>query len=415
MNIKGELSSQQIVVIVLAIVGFVIAALFLFGVFQSGDLSERETCRLSILQKAALPSAVAHTLSIQCTTEKICLTAKKGFFERFKSTGNIIGVKKNSACKQFAGEENFRDVNVEISDKTAVQVKALKIIQSEIANAMYDCWTMTGQGKLDVFGGDGTPFAQLVSDVVDAGVTLKQYNPKCIICSRVAFSEELLKQNDALKEAGSSDVLSKINMNTYLAQEYVPRSELTYMQTFTNDGVYTNSGGFEVEFKPSSEKSSKYTDEIAVNFMQIKTDFSPEQVGEQWGTIRGVQSGAVTGATGAALGWVAGASMAAAAAGGATVGAKAGAMVGTAVLPVVGTFIGLIVGAGVGYLAGDFMGSSEGEELAEQRQKVSAGVCSLFGIDEDKASVGCTTIGLYDWKNLEALNDLCWGGVYGNL
>lgn len=107
MNKIGELSSQQIVLIVLAILGFVIASMFVFGVFGNNDLTERDLCKLSIVSRATVPGILEQAVPLNCYTEKVCITLDKGGFLG-------IGAKDNS-CKQFAGEENVRNVEVKLT------------------------------------------------------------------------------------------------------------------------------------------------------------------------------------------------------------------------------------------------------------------------------------------------------------
>ena len=190
MNKRGELTSTQIVFIILAIVGFIIVALLFSSLFlEQGALTQRELCKLSLIERATIPIIGNKIVPVQCSTEKICITSK----------GN--------ECEQFIGEENVRNVRIN-SNKPD---EAREIIERESANAMFDCWSMTGEGKIDIF------------DSTDSIVDLAK--PKCIVCSRVAISEEV-----------DENILEEIDLNKYLAEKKVPGSSLTYLQTFT-DGL----------------------------------------------------------------------------------------------------------------------------------------------------------------------------------
>src|SRR3989344_3312354 len=130
---KGELTSSQIISLVLAIAGFAVVFIFIAILYGSGmGEDQREVCRLSILTRATTPSIAQAAVPITCTTEKICVSA--------------TGSKK--ACPEFLGEKNVR--GVELDGKT--NADNARIIERVSAEVMYQCWSMTGKGQLDLFG-----------------------------------------------------------------------------------------------------------------------------------------------------------------------------------------------------------------------------------------------------------------------
>ncbi len=189
MDKKGDLTASQIIIIVIAIVGFliVLAALFLLNI---GGSSEKDICQISILTRATAPAVASQALPLKCKTEKICISAT------------------SSGCKaQFAGEENVVYEKISTSNKDA----AARRIEEISANAMYDCWDMTGQGKLDIF------------THITGGKKVD-----CLVCSRVAVDESISKD---------SAIMSLVNVNDYMKTQPVPGKSITYLQAFTDRGV----------------------------------------------------------------------------------------------------------------------------------------------------------------------------------
>ena len=446
MERRGELSSQQIVVIVLALGAFIIAALFLFGVFNNEDLTERELCRLSILERATVPSVAAQAIPLQCTTEKICITADKNFIEKIKDAftrpAAAIGAGKKSDCKQFAGEQNVREVKVKMNSNPSHQAETVKTIEREVANAMYDCWAMTGQGKLDI----GTPAsgdsieAKLASVAVEeVDLSVKDINPICIVCSRVAFSDALIQADKDLKLGP----LDRLNYNDFMSRELVPRSSLTYLQTFTDEsvgagyGVASQSEGFRkfigkeisdadlAEIKDTLRKQfegkmnenipgkdetyGNYIDkltkekiksqlnvleradysrdnQLSVVFTQIKVpSIKPED--QYWRTFK---SGAIVGALGAVSG---------------------PGKIASYFIPGPGWFKAVVK---IGTIAGASFGlASKAGDITKKNQALSAVVCGTFQ-SKDANQQGCSLVKMVNW-NFNSINNLCAGGIEGNL
>ena len=227
MNKKGDLTSTQIITLVIAIIGFGIVLIALFLVNLGGYTAE-ETCHLSVLTRATAPSALQGAVPLKCVAKKICL-----------------GNSASSGCEaQFAGEQNVEYVKLKgTKDEMRRQIEEVS------ANAMYDCWKMMGEGKLDIFG----------SYAKEAGITA--IGTTCVICSRVAVDNGVNKtilteferdSNGSIvnDSNGNPKTIGGVDINNYMATHQVPGSSLTYLQTFTDRGVssYASvSGGFNAE------------------------------------------------------------------------------------------------------------------------------------------------------------------------
>jgi len=239
---KGALEARYIILISLAIIGFLAVLWFLLSL-GFDQFTESETCRFSVVARATalktpgIPSETIRELfPLKCATKKICLTSE------------LFG-----ECEQFIGEKNV--VRVRLSKNNAAE--AARVIMEENANAMYDCWSDMGQLKLDLFGTPGT---------------FGEAKPICRICSRVAFDKEFT-ESDYFGE-----VMSKVDLNEYMETQQVFGSELTYLQTFTDSFIRGYSKEFEEEIK---EEGKKTTDEVAYIFAQISSEEGwPEAFGK---------------------------------------------------------------------------------------------------------------------------------------
>jgi hypothetical protein len=440
---RGALAPDQIALLILAIAGFALVALFLFGVFDNEDLSERELCKLSVLSRATVPGVVEDAVPLNCYTEKICITAKKGFFKKtgefFSRPQAATGISEKSACKQFAGEENIRDIEVVVDNNPINQKKSAKIIQGEVANAMYDCWTMTGQGKLDIWTtSEGKDFGEKIVETGLEGLNLIEttVEPRCIVCSRVAFSDYFYQEDKKVQGA----ILKQVDYNLYLSREKVPGSSLTYIQTFTDESVGSGYGAINLqetlipyigrndltaeEFsrvkeiltqvkdsiagaddrKPLEEllksdenikkflqgfdkQSSAPSSQIAIVFTQIKVpNIKPNDA--YWNAFG---SGAVVGVLGAISG---------------------PGKIASLLIPGPGWVKALFKIGSIGAISLNL--AINAEETTIKNQALSAATCGSFESKLAGDQKGCSLVKLMDWS-VEGINNLCQGGIEGNL
>ena len=261
MNNRGELTSKQIIGLVLAIVGFVIVLILLFSLeFES--FTESETCKLSVLSRATVKTELQSYVPLKCTTGKICLTAES-----------------NGKCEQFIGEKGVMTVKL---PKNNAQ-EASEIIEKESANAMFDCWNMMGQGKLDLFSGSDDSFLKQLVNIDDLG----REASTCVICSRVALDKDFVYEKEDEKFTNEftnyfEEVANNVDVNDYMRDNPSPDgSGLSYLQAMSNRQVNGFSKEFDDQFKAVSEreKLTKAIDQTAFTFMQINTKGSPLEKG----------------------------------------------------------------------------------------------------------------------------------------
>jgi hypothetical protein len=363
MNRIGQLTSRQIVIVVLAILGFIIAMGFLFYIFNQEQMNSQELCHLSLLERATAP-IVAGAIPIQCTTGKICITSESG-----------------GECKEFAGESDVQRIRVDIGEKTEEQVKARKKIEEVNANAFYDCWRMTGGGRLDIFGhNDGENLAISLADKAIRGTTgyfSEEIRPKCIVCSRVAIGEDIYKAK------GGKETLESINVNRYLREENVPGSSRTYLETFSGGENLGGYAEFAVEEAVNGTKDFKGIAQIAYVFMQIKVSDANSKE-EYWTNFN---SNLIVG------------------------GAAALTPAGSVITKVFGPWGWLIKGAGIAAVSYKY--ASKTEETIRGNQLIAAGACGEFQTRLNEKQ-GCSLTKAVEW-DADIIRNLCSGGIKGNL
>src|SRR3989344_8001999 len=112
----GELTSQQLVTIIIVIVSFGVMILFFFLLDFNSEIG-KETCRNSVILRGTTPLG-KDTVKLNCKTEEVCLT-----------TG--------ARCEQ-AG-----------AGAKVVKVQNQEQMQKALTELMYDCWWQMGEGKVD--------------------------------------------------------------------------------------------------------------------------------------------------------------------------------------------------------------------------------------------------------------------------
>ncbi len=242
---KGELSSAVVIPLILIIAAFLIILAFLVRNLYFSELITDETCKLSVITRATAPKSVQHTVPLKCQTKKICLTSGKGKCE-----------------EAFAGEKaqfiKIPDIRNPKNDNPEKIREAAVMIEEASAQAMYDCWNIMGQGKVDLFHNLYT-----VSGAASGKVA-------CVICSRVAIDKGVNK-----------NVLDNIDINEYMRTHQVPGSSLTYLQAFTDKSVNSYS---KVDSGFTYEKYNEEIDKILGddNNVESETDRLSKVKFEEW-------------------------------------------------------------------------------------------------------------------------------------
>ena len=341
MNKKG-MELQFIVKLILSIAGFIAVAFFLLDLNLQGAADD-EICSQSVIVRATSPDVFQRELPLNCRAKKYCLSLGGG------------------ECEQFLKEDGVISIKVPKGDKGS------RLVESISANAMYDCWSMMGRGRLDIFSESDEDVATNIFSTV---FSENEIHPKCVICSRIALAKDLIDEKD---------VLSNVDVNRYMKDNLVPASSLTYLRTFTDQQVDSYPAQFQKAFK---DQTGKTTDEISFVFAQVLAG-----EGTDWG--KAAKAGAATGVavTGGLL-LTPGGKVITAVTGGA--GSALGAMVLTA------------TATGIAYYN------------SETNHNLAATYCGDFDSVKDKHS-GCSIIAPVDFNDDVTLNTLCNGGIEGTL
>ena len=301
----GGIVPEWLIWMIVLIVSFLIL-LFIFYRFYLGADIDRTACHESVVLRATLPDSLGlkEVAPLKCKTRKLCLTS------------NLV---LKGECDEFGTSfVNGRIGNTEDE------------INKAIAREMAECWTMMGEGKVQVFKKD---FAS--SSVVE----------KCVLCSRIAIDKNLKEKVSSISGLGN-----------YLITHKVPEKEETYWEYLTRGSASQNMFYRGNEWEGSDSLS---TNEKAIFFVEFQKSKAAPIIG---------------------------------AFGGAGTGVLIGAGIGS-VVPVVGTAVGGGVGLILGS-AGGLIGYKTGEEVSNVMGTFEGDVASgIFLVDYNKTEIeklGCS-------------------------
>lgn len=142
-NKKGEMTTQQIVILIIAIASFAVILYFLASL-GLGENTEDQLCRNSVVQRGnldRLPGVSPDTIPLKCEKSYICLT-------------------KDGSCENMYKPEK---------KKVKTKSEVYEVLAEELAN----CWWMFGEGKVNYGGEDLTK------------------NLYCSFCSQIAFDDSI--------------------------------------------------------------------------------------------------------------------------------------------------------------------------------------------------------------------------------
>jgi len=180
-DITGEITTQQIVLLIILLVSFSIILFLLFRL-DLGKESEKEICHNSVVMRG-LSSIPAEATPLKCSRDYVCVT-------------------EDGSCERM-------------TDPEIKNVKSLEEVYGILAEEMANCWWMFGEGKVDYVGKD---------------FFLK--DNYCSICSQIAFDDSLNNINEIEAE------ISKDEFYNYLSLTPMPGEEMHYAEyLFGTDDV----------------------------------------------------------------------------------------------------------------------------------------------------------------------------------
>ncbi len=168
---KGELTTQQIVFIIILVMSFAIILFFILRL-NLQEVGKKEVCHNSValFQSTKVGGKIDLLGKLNCQINYLCLSS-------------------NSKCEDFSPDKS-------------VKVTSKEELFRALADEMVDCWWMFGEGKIDYLGNT-------------------DFSSQCAICSIVKF--------DSSTSEISSDKINAEDFYAFLKNEKKSES-LTYLQ-----------------------------------------------------------------------------------------------------------------------------------------------------------------------------------------
>lgn len=241
-NKKGEITSSQIIAIILVIIGFAII-LFVYYQLSWSGMVDKEVCHQSVIFRGTSQYITGTTsyVPLNCKTDKVCITS--GF----------LGGK----CKEFENDKGVAKLKVNSKEE----------IEQFIARDIIDCWQTMGEGKISIF-------SNFLADKYGLGTIY----PSCVICTRIAFDNESL--------AKAKINLDEVNVVRYMMSHAIPDKNISYYNYLAGErGKFSVSNQFDltqiglvdgkvvegekISVETGAISEPKEKTELAVLFMQI--------------------------------------------------------------------------------------------------------------------------------------------------
>jgi len=272
-NKRGELTTKQIVMLIILIISFVIILYFIY-LLNFGGTSDKQICKNSVTLRGN--SLIAgQAIPLKCKTSYVC-------------------VSMNSGCD-----------SPKMSNPDYVQeVGSKEDVYEFLAEEMYDCWWMFGEGEIDYLGSGLFP------------------NFYCSICSQLVF-------DSSVKKLFPNGEIDKDDFyNNYLTKK-IPNKDITYSEYFLSTDNPENYLKAKYKDEKTNEEFQAGTwgkinlDDSYMIIMALKSKAGKGWWGLAVGGIGAVLAGTVVGIIVGPIGWIV---LGAIAIGG-TVGAGGGAAI----------------------------------------------------------------------------------------
>jgi hypothetical protein len=242
---KGELTTQQIVLLIILIVSFIVILFLLFRL-NLGKTSDSEVCHNSVVMRG---SSVIPTdsVTLNCKTQYVCIT-------------------NDGTCEGLVKPEK-------------IKVESVNDVYSELSSLMADCFWMFGERKVDYIGGKAL------------------HNNYCSICSQIYFDDSLKN----IKEIENGNI-SKDELYNYMAHTKVPNKDYSYLQYMTGTNDIASLKKASLESANTTAQGTFGSIEIGKQYFVV-TGITSE-IGKEWivgGIVAGVLLAPVSMIAGAAV------------------------------------------------------------------------------------------------------------------
>ena len=174
---KAELTTKQIVILIILIASFAVILFFLFRL-NLGSESEKQLCFNSVMNRANLIKTTnditSPPIALNCQRSYVCLT-------------------EDGSCKKMI-------------DPIKKKVKTKEEVYEALAEELSDCWWMFGEGKVDYMGTQTLPSLY------------------CSICSQIAFDgsvKDLFNSNDEFDKREFYEYMAKTEISGSNGETYL--------------------------------------------------------------------------------------------------------------------------------------------------------------------------------------------------
>ncbi len=232
MSKRGELTTQQIIMIIILIASFVILLYFLFRI-NPAETSSKQICYNSVV---LLDKGSGLVGSLDCKTNYLCLSGGDG-------------------CADFNPTVT---ASVDPSKKEGVM--------KEIADEMADCWWMFGEGKINYGTAEGTSIKYALCSIIEFDKKVQEKVPEISYSelyqymqahqSSHATSQSYLQYLYGVNDVNLLVVQSQFHVN--VAQDKIDTSKKYSIITGIDDNVSPFADEyFKVYIIPTAETSFK--------------------------------------------------------------------------------------------------------------------------------------------------------------
>jgi len=172
-NRKAELTTQQIITLIILIVSFAIILIFIFRLNLGGEATNKEICHNSVLMKSKQSFGGA----LDCRTSYVCISG-------------------GEKCEDFSATETVK-VDLNKKDQNGNSLAKDEVMKA-IAKEMADCWWMFGEGKVDYVD----------KSIWDKIIGVFKGDKVCALCSRIKFSNDIKTEVGAITQDIFRDILA---------------------------------------------------------------------------------------------------------------------------------------------------------------------------------------------------------------
>lgn len=189
MNKKAELTTQQLVTLIILITSFAILLFFLLRL-NLGEETIKEICHNSVVMKDKTLLSKA-TGNLDCQTEYLC----------------------------FSKSEDCEGIN----PTRVIEIKNKEELVAEVEKEIKDCWWMFGEGKLNYVGFDVSDYHCAICSILKFDKDIQEKYPEIEVNTIIAKRKILTNEKYSIFTGMNYDVNTE---NKYLEADIILNSDL---------------------------------------------------------------------------------------------------------------------------------------------------------------------------------------------